>query len=111
MFLIVCTANPEQLLLCASIVDFDVILLGVPPLQNSFRSRRFENDTLNIFLRCRFTYFGRSFARNKTLQLAEWSGHLTQVITPAILFILFIELSHSVFMPECESCALWASVR
>lgn len=48
MFLIVCTTNPEQLLLCASIVDFDVILLGVPPLQNSFRCRWFENDTLNI---------------------------------------------------------------
>lgn len=48
MFLIVCTENPEQLLLCASIVDFDVILLGVPSLQNSFRRRRFENDTLNI---------------------------------------------------------------
>lgn len=48
MFLIVCTANLEQLLLCASIVDLDIILLGLPPLQNSFRRRRFENDTLNI---------------------------------------------------------------
>lgn len=48
MFHIVCTASPEQLSLCAPIVDFDVILLGVPPLQNSSRRRWFENDTLNI---------------------------------------------------------------
>lgn len=37
---------------------------------------------------------------NKTSQLVEWSSHLTQIITAAILFI---ELSYSVFTPECDS--------
>ena len=41
----------------------------------------------------------------KNLQLLKWSGRLTWVITAAVLFILFIELSCSVFTPECDSCA------
>lgn len=57
--------------------------------------------------------FGKSSpARsNETQQLVEWSSRLTRVITAAILFILFIELSYSVFTPECDSSALWATVR